>query len=297
MQDYIDAQFGGPGKGFYRIVHGPVRGPPGDQRRARWPWSWASRPACRSAARSSSTCPACSAQGRRSTASSTRCTSSACARWSWSTSSTTRCPASPATTARSASLVNARQLPRDRLVLGHAALRARRRREPRQATRSPLPDIGAEQQDALFGAIGQLFGAASCRAAALPPPDHCNSARPDRRSASTRSSGLAEAADDLRPRPHEREGARRRARPDRASWATPASSPATRGRPRTPTRGSTRRAASSRRTPATRPASSRSGASTSAGPTRATTGASGSAPTSTASARRATRAAPTSATR
>ena len=33
LQDYIDAQWGGPGKGFYRIVTQPVGGPPGDQRR------------------------------------------------------------------------------------------------------------------------------------------------------------------------------------------------------------------------------------------------------------------------
>ncbi len=32
MQDYIDAQFGGPGKGFFRIVTNPYRGPQGHQR-------------------------------------------------------------------------------------------------------------------------------------------------------------------------------------------------------------------------------------------------------------------------
>ena len=46
MQDYIDAQYGGPGKGWYRIVTQPVAGPQGHQRRASWRWSWASRPAC-----------------------------------------------------------------------------------------------------------------------------------------------------------------------------------------------------------------------------------------------------------
>ena len=33
LQDYIDAQFGGPGKGFFRIVKQPGRGARGDQRR------------------------------------------------------------------------------------------------------------------------------------------------------------------------------------------------------------------------------------------------------------------------
>ena len=38
-----------------------------------------------------------------------------------------------------------------------------------------LPDIGAGQQDALFGAIGQLFGALGSAVLPLyPPPDHCN---------------------------------------------------------------------------------------------------------------------------
>ena len=38
-----------------------------------------------------------------------------------------------------------------------------------------LPDIGADQQDALFGAIGQLFGALGSAVLPLyPPPDHCN---------------------------------------------------------------------------------------------------------------------------
>ena len=32
MQDYIDAQYGGPGRGWYRIVTGPVRGAEGHQR-------------------------------------------------------------------------------------------------------------------------------------------------------------------------------------------------------------------------------------------------------------------------
>jgi hypothetical protein len=37
------------------------------------------------------------------------------------------------------------------------------------------PEISAEQQDALFGAIGELFGATGTALPIYPPPDHCNS--------------------------------------------------------------------------------------------------------------------------
>jgi hypothetical protein len=36
------------------------------------------------------------------------------------------------------------------------------------------PEISAEQQDALFGAIGELFGATGTALPIYPPPDHCN---------------------------------------------------------------------------------------------------------------------------
>ena len=36
------------------------------------------------------------------------------------------------------------------------------------------PEISADQQDALFGAIGQLYGALGPALPAYPPPDHCN---------------------------------------------------------------------------------------------------------------------------
>ena len=97
MENYIDAQAGGPGKGFYRIVTDPYQARrvinegkmaidhghrgvravrlPGVQRRAEV------------------------RQRATSTASWTRRTGSACARWRSSTSSTTRSPAWPATAA------------------------------------------------------------------------------------------------------------------------------------------------------------------------------------------------------
>ncbi|HET8960741.1 hypothetical protein [Nocardioides sp.] len=36
------------------------------------------------------------------------------------------------------------------------------------------PEISADQQDALFGAIGELFGATGTALPVYPPPDHCN---------------------------------------------------------------------------------------------------------------------------
>ena len=67
----------------------------------------------------------------------------------------------------------------------------RRRREPRQGRRSPLPDIGAGQQDALFGAIGQLFGglAAPCSRSTADAATATSAASPT--SASTSIRGLA----------------------------------------------------------------------------------------------------------
>ncbi len=189
-----------------------------------------------------------------------------------------------------------RQLPRDRVVLGHAALRARRRREPRQQ-----PGRAARHRRRAAGRAvrrdrAALRRARQRRAPALPAARPLQQPRPDhaRRVHDPRP---GEAQDDLRPRPHEREGPPGRDEPDRAD-----------GLPR---RHLLALLGHARRLPPDLPgrrlhhavrrrldrASSRSGAATSAGPTPATTGASASAPTSTGSARRATRAAPTSATR
>ena len=87
LQRYVDAQAGGPGKGFFQIVTDPLRGAARDQpgqdgRRARDRGLRAVRlPRLGDRRR---------ATRRRSTASSTRCTRSACARRCCSTSSTTR---------------------------------------------------------------------------------------------------------------------------------------------------------------------------------------------------------------
>ena len=154
----------------------PVGGPARDQRRARWPSSWASRPACPSAARSSGSPVATSpsATPPPSTPSSTRCTAWGCARWSWSTSSTTRCRASPATTARSALAVNTANF------LETNSFWDMRHCEPEHPdahdkNQLAAPDISAGQQDALFGAVAELFGAVNLPALPLyGTPDHCN---------------------------------------------------------------------------------------------------------------------------
>ena len=152
----------------------------------------------------------------------------------------------------------------------------------------PLDSNQIPAQDALFGAVAQGLGRPAAGRAGLPgqAPLQLDGSLLPRRAHHPRH---GQAAHDLRPRPHEREGPQDLARPDRRRSATAGSCPATRGRPRTPTPGSTRRRASSRRTPVTATASSTSGSATSPGPTPRPTGASASAPTSTASAPRATR--------
>ncbi len=87
LQDYIDAQFGGPGKGFFRLVRSPPRRAGSS--------TTASSPSC-----SESRCPRCSTAGSstarrsatrpRSTGSSTGSTPPASGRCSPCTSSTTR---------------------------------------------------------------------------------------------------------------------------------------------------------------------------------------------------------------
>ena len=98
LQDYIDAQYGGPGKGFFRIVSNPYRGPQGDQpgQARRGPGDGGLGAVRVRAARTASR----PATTPRSTTGSTACTSSGCASSRSRTSSTTRSPGSPATTAR-----------------------------------------------------------------------------------------------------------------------------------------------------------------------------------------------------
>ncbi len=98
MENYIDAQAGGPGKGFYRIVTDPfqARRVINEGKLAVIMGIEVSEPfGCQVLQRASP-----SATAPTSTASWTRPTGSACARWRSSTSSTTRWPAWRATAAR-----------------------------------------------------------------------------------------------------------------------------------------------------------------------------------------------------
>ena len=116
-------------------------------------------------------------------------------------------------------------------------------------------------QDALFGAVAKAAGIDLPAVPVYPAKHHCNAmGLSDLGDFTIRGHGGAAHA--VRPRPHEREGPEGVARPDRHSWATAASCPATRGPRRTPTRGSTTSRASSRRTPGTAPASWTSGSAT-----------------------------------
>ncbi len=81
-------------------------------------------------------------------------------------------------------------------------------------TQLALPDIGAGQQDALFGAIGKLFGGLLPALPVYGRPLHCN-----RRGLSSLGAlhhrRTGQAGHDLRPRPPEREGAAGVDEPDR----------------------------------------------------------------------------------
>ena len=202
----------------------------------------------------------------------------ACARWSWSTSSTTPCRRRRRQR-RDRRRRQRRELPRDRLLLGHAALRARRPPSPTTRTRWPRRRSRAEpagralRRDRAALDATEHAGAAALPAAGplqRPRPDHARRAHhrrrwptrhmifdPDHMSVEARNSAL----DQL-------EAMHYPGVVSSHSWSTPDAYPRI-----------YRSAASSRRTPATRPGSSRSGAPTSAGPTSATTGASATAPT------------------
>ena len=90
MQDYIDAQFGGPGRGFYRIVRSPFEARRvvnagkmavvmGIETSVPFGCTFTDRPD----GAGGGDHPAAECTPRTSTASSTRCAPWACARWSW----------------------------------------------------------------------------------------------------------------------------------------------------------------------------------------------------------------------
>ena len=205
MQDYIDAQFGGPGKGFYRIVKNPFQA-----RKVINAGKMAVVMGIETSVPFGCTMkvdvPAVQHRRHRPQLDEVR-----------------------ALGVRQMELVNKfdnalsgvagddgaiggggqrRQLPRDRVLLGHAALRAGGRREPR-----PQPARGPGRQRRPAGrALRGDRERSGCRRIALPlypTPDHCNN-----RGLTTLGEhtieGAGRAPHDLRPRPHEREGPRRR---------------------------------------------------------------------------------------
>ena len=282
MQDYIDAQFGGPGKGFYRIVKNPfqARKVINAGKMAVIMGIETSVPfGCTFKALPGGDVPASACTPENLDAPARRGEEDGRAPDGAGQQVRQRAVRHRRRQRRGRRRGQRRELPRDRVLLGHEALRARRPRAPTTTTSSRRRTSRPGSRTRSSARSASSSARSTCRPLPrLPAAGPLQQPRPDdaRR---VHHQGAREAAHDLRPRPHEREGPAVRARRRSTSSTTPASSPRTPGRRPTPTRGSTRRAASSRRTPATRPASSRSGAPTSAGPTSATTGASGTAPT------------------
>ena len=175
MQDYIDAQFGGPGKGFYRIVTNPFQA-----RQVINAGKMAVVMGIETSVPFGCTLKlddaAPAATSATSTASSTRCTGWACARWSWSTSSTTRSPASPATTATVGALVNAANFLRDRLASGTCGTASRPTASRHDRNQVAAPEISRRAAGrALRRDRRSSSTRRTCRRCRLyPPPDHCN---------------------------------------------------------------------------------------------------------------------------
>ena len=216
FQDYIDAQYGGPGKGWYRIVTDPFAGPRRSSTQGKLAVVMGIETSVPFGCTIKLDVPACDASDDRRAAR-RGAPARACGRWSWSTSSTTRCPASPATRARSASSVNGANFLETGSFWDMQHCEPARRRGPRQQPARRCPRSAPSSRTRCSARSASSSGARQLPVLPLyPPPDHCNS-RGLTTSASTRSSGLAEAQDDLRPRPHEREGPQGRARPARGA--------------------------------------------------------------------------------
>ena len=181
MQDYIDAQFGGPGKGFYRIVTNPFQ--------ARQVIN-AGKMAVVMGIETSvpfgctfKTCPAATARAatpRRHRPPARRGAHARRAADGAGQQVRQRARRRRRRQRRGRRGRQRRELPRDRLASGTCGTASRPTRGPRQATSSPRPTISAEQQDALFGAIGELFGPAGpAGAAGLPAARPLQPPRPD----------------------------------------------------------------------------------------------------------------------
>ena len=177
MERYIDAQNGGPGQGLVPHRHQPRPGSPGHQRRqARRGDGHRDLGAVRLHREARRARPEVHRR-LASTGSSTRCARWASPRWSWSTSSTTPSPASRATPARPATWSTA---PTPSRPARPGGCRPASPTTPRCTTRtrttrcrSDSADIPA--QDALFGAVVKVSGRRRCRRCPLyPAQHHCN---------------------------------------------------------------------------------------------------------------------------
>ena len=219
LQDYIDAQSGGPGQGLLPHRHQPLPGPPGDQ-----PGKLAVAGGDRGLApvqlRRVPRHPAVQPgpDRRRPGA---RCASSGSARSSRSTSSTTPSAGPRWTRGELGLLDQRRQPPRDRAVLEHQDLhRPRARLDPADRPRRPA----AAGSRMLNGSVGQTLlpgaiaaGAArsdppSARPASCPsirPPPHCNTRGLTALGAYLIDQMIA-GAHDRPARPHGRQDRRRR---------------------------------------------------------------------------------------
>ena len=272
MQDYIDAQMGGPGKGFYRIVKNPFQA-----RKVINAGKMAVVMGIETSVPFGCTMkvdvPACSDADIDRQIDEVH--KLGVRQMELVNKFDNALSGSPATPARSASRSTARTSRRPGPT-GTCGTASPPTASPTTRTSSPRP-TSAPGSRTRSSARSRSSGCRP-RAPLYPPPDHCNCRGlttlgehtikalakrhmifdPDHMSVKARSLGAG---------------------PDRGSDTT-ASCPRTRGRRRTPTRGSTRRAVSSRRTPATPTGFVDEVAhATSAGRTRATTSASASAPT------------------
>ena len=252
-----------PRQGLVPHRHQPVARPARSSTPARWRWSWASRPACRSAAPSRSsgvpdlraTRPSIDRQldevrtaGRAADGAGQQVRQRAVRR-------------RRRRGRRSASLVNAANFLETGSLLGHAALRAGATPSAHDKNQFAAPEIDAPSSRTRCSARSARSSASPCsRAAGLPAAGPLQQRGltdlgehlvkrlaaahmlfdPDHMSVKARNA-LLDLLEALRL-------------PRRAVQPLVVDA-------RTPTRGSTSSAASSRRTPATRPASSRSGAS------------------------------------
>ena len=218
LQDYVDAQYGGPGKGWYRIVTDPDQARTGHQRRqARGRHGHRDLGAVRLHREARRTRPR-SAPTPPSTSSSTRS-----ARWA----------------SRQMELVNKFDnalagVAGDEGATGYLVNTANtletgspwrmqtcNPNDPEvhdkdQDNSVPLDSNQIPAQDALFGAVRKVSGVAAAGRARLPGQAPLQRDGPDR-PRRPHHPRHGQAAHDLRPRPHEREGPQGLARPDRRS--------------------------------------------------------------------------------